>query len=268
MQIYKEMSIGTAKPTTEEMQGVPHYLIDFVNPEEEYNVSKYALEANQKIKEIIEKEKTPIIVGGTGLYIDTLINGIEFKEIENDFEYRKELEKELEKENGVDILFEKLKEIDPTSANKIDKNNVRRVIRALEIFKVTGKTKSQLDLESQKGSPYNFKIYGINWDRQKLYDRIDLRVDIMIKQGLIEEVRSLVDKYNLSKTAKQALGYKEVIEYFDGLISYEDMIEKIKRESRRYAKRQLTWFRHIQSITWLDGEKPEEMVKIICRDND
>jgi len=266
MQIYKEMNIGTAKVTPEEMQGIPHYLIDFLNPDEEYNVSLYAESANQKIKEILEKEKVPIIVGGTGLYVDTLINGIEFKEIENDIEYRMELESVLLKENGIDILYEKLKEVDFDSYQKIDKNNVRRVMRALEIYKVTGKTKTELDKESQKGSPYDFIVFGIEWDREELYDRINKRVDIMINDGLVDEVKSLNSKYHLSKTALQGLGYKEVIEYLNNQIDYDEMIDKIKKESRHYAKRQMTWFRHIDNIIWLDGKDKDKMVNTVINE--
>jgi len=266
MQIYKEMNIGTAKVTPEEMQGIPHYLIDFLNPDEEYNVSLYAESANQKIKEILEKGKVPIIVGGTGLYVDTLINGIEFKEIENDIEYRMELESILLKENGIDILYEKLKEVDFDSYQKIDKNNVRRVMRALEIYKVTGKTKTELDKESQKGSPYDFIVFGIEWDREELYDRINKRVDIMINDGLVDEVKSLNSKYHLSKTALQGLGYKEVIEYLNNQIDYDEMIDKIKKESRHYAKRQMTWFRHIDNIIWLDGKDKDKMVNTVINE--
>ena len=266
MQIYKEMNIGTAKVTPEEMQGIPHYLIDFLNPDEEYNVSLYAESANQKIKEILEKGKVPIIVGGTGLYVDTLINGIEFKEIENDIEYRMELESVLLKENGIDILYEKLKEVDFDSYQKIDKNNVRRVMRALEIYKVTGKTKTELDKESQKGSPYDFIVFGIEWDREELYDRINKRVDIMINDGLVDEVKSLNSKYHLSKTALQGLGYKEVIEYLNNQIDYDEMIDKIKKESRHYAKRQMTWFRHIDNIIWLDGKDKDKMVNTVINE--
>ena len=267
MQVYKEMNIGTAKVTLDEMQGIPHHLIDFVNPSEEYNVSMYRDDALKKIEEIFQRGKTPIIVGGTGLYIDTLINGIEFSEIETDEEYRKQLEKLInEDENGKEILFEELRKIDEESANKIDKNNIRRVIRALEIYKVTGKTKSQIDRESVKGTEYNFIVFGINLDREELYERINKRVDVMIVDGLIDEVKNVCSKYELSKTAIQALGYKEVIEYFNNEISYDEMVEKIKRESRRYAKRQMTWFRHINSIIWLEGNDKESMLdKIISK---
>ena len=262
MQIYKEMNIGTAKPTVEEMQGVPHHLIDFVEPDKEYNVSLYREECLKTIKDIISRGKTPIIVGGTGLYVNTIVNGVEFSNIETDELYRKELEK-LAKEKGADYLFEELKIVDPESANKIEKNNIRRVIRALEIYKTTGKTKSRLDKESIKETEFDFLIYGILWDREKLYDRINFRVDQMIKDGLVLEVERLQKKYDISKTALQGLGYKEVISYLNHEISYEEMIETIKMESRRYAKRQMTWFKKTNGIEWLDGENKEKMIKYV-----
>lgn len=258
MQIYKKMTIGTAKPTKEEMQGIPHHMIDIVEPNEDFNVAKYKNMAEEKIEEVLSKGKQPIIVGGTGLYIDTLVNGIEFFDIENDFEYRAKLENEV-KEKGVDWLYEELKKVDSEAADNIEKKNVRRVIRALEIYKVTGKTKTQLDKESIKGSKYDYIIFGLLWDREKLYERINLRVDIMLKDGLIEEVKSLIDNEGFSKTALQGLGYKEVVEYLEGNVSYEEMVEKIKMETRRYAKRQMTWFKRNQNIIWLEASNKQEM---------
>ena len=260
MQIYKKMSIGTAKPTEEEMQGIKHHMIDIIEPNEEFNVAKYKNMAEEKIEEILKKGKQPIIVGGTGLYIDTLVNGIEFKEIENDFEYREKMEK-LAEEKGIDWLYEELKKVDIEAAQNIEKNNVRRVIRALEIYKVTGKTKTQLDRESIKGTKYNYIVFGLLWDREELYNRINLRVDIMFKQGLLEEVKSLINNEGFSKTALQGLGYKEVVEYIEEKISYEEMIEKIKMETRRYAKRQMTWFKRNTNIIWLDAKDKVAMQK-------
>ena len=249
MQIYKEMNIGTAKPTAEEMQGIKHYLIDFISPDENYNVTLYKKEAEKAIDEILSKGKVPIIVGGTGLYISTLINGIEFSEVDEDKEYRKEME-ELAKEKGNEFLHSMLEKVDKNSADNIDKNNVRRVIRALEIYKVTGKTKTELDKESIKEAKYDYKVYGIETPRDKLYERINVRVDKMLEEGLVQEVKDLVSNYNISKTALQGLGYKEVVEYLNGQLTYEEMVEKIKQESRRYAKRQITWFRREKSIKW------------------
>ena len=264
MQLYKYMNVGTAKPTEEEKEGIPHHMLDICTPDEEYNVSRYKEDATKCIEDIISRGKTPIIVGGTGLYIDTLVRGIEFNEIENDIEYRNQLE-EMVKENGIDFLFEELTKVDPESAKQIDKNNVRRVIRALEIYKVTGRKKSDLDKESVKGSKYNFQVYGILWDREILYNRINERVDIMLNTGLVEEVKELREKYNLSKTALQGIGYKEVIKYLDNEYSYEDMVNAIKQESRRYAKRQMTWFNHMDYVEWLDGNDKEKMIETILK---
>lgn len=265
MQIYKYMDIGTAKPTKDETGCIPHHLIDFVEPDEEFNVSLYREKALKKIEEIIKNGKTPIIVGGTGLYINTIVNGIEFEDIQKDLEYEAELEK-IANEKGNDFLFDMLLKVDPESAKIIEKNNIRRVIRALEIYKVTGKTKSLIDKESQKEVPYDYLIYGIDLDREILYERINKRVDLMINQGLIDEVKRIREKYNFSKTALQGLGYKEVIEYLDGNATFDEMIEKIKMQSRRYAKRQVTWFKKTKNIKWIDGNDKEKMIEQITND--
>jgi len=264
MQIYKKMTIGTAKPTQEEMQGIIHHMIDIIEPNESFNVAKYKEMAEEKIEEILSKGKQPIIVGGTGLYVDTLVKGIEFFDIENDFEYRNKLEEET-KLKGIDWLHDKLKKVDPVAAENIEKNNVRRVIRALEIYKVTGKTKTELDKESVKGSKYDYYVFGLLWDREELYKRINLRVDIMLEMGLIEEVKSLIQNEGFSKTSLQGLGYKEVIEYIEGIISYEEMIEKIKMETRRYAKRQMTWFKKNKNIVWLDAKNKDEIFESVIK---
>ena len=264
MQIYKKMDIGTAKPTEEEKENIKHYMIDIIEPNEAFNVAKYKEMAQKAIDEIISKGKTPIVIGGTGLYINTLINGIEFKEIETDKTYREQLEKEA-KENGIDIVYKKLQEIDPEAAKNIDKNNIRRVIRALEIYKLTGKTKTQLDKESIKEVQYDYKIFGMLWEREELYDRINKRIDIMIENGLIDEVKELTPKYKISNTAMQGIGYKEVIEYLENKISIEDMKEKLKMETRRYAKRQITWFKKDKRITWISPKNKEECVNQIIK---
>ena len=253
MQIYKDMTIGTAKPTEEEMQGIKHYLIDCVSPEIRYSVADYKKDAISAIEEIISKGKVPIIVGGTGLYLESLIYNIEYNEIEVDLKYREELEK-IEKEEGLETLYKKAESIDPEAIKKISHNDKKRIFRILEIYKSTGKTKTQLEIESRKNKPeYDFLLFCITMDREKLYERINLRVDLMIKAGLIEEVKNLCKKYKELPTALQGLGYKEVVEYLDGKISKEEMIEKIKQETRRYAKRQLTWFRKYDNLIWLDG---------------
>ena len=252
MQIYKDMSIGTAKPTVEEMQEIKHYLIDFVEPNRRYNVAEYKEDAEKAIEEILEKGKTPIIVGGTGLYVDSLIYGIEYPEIKLDEKYRKQLEETVEKE-GLQ-LYEKAKKIDKLAMEKISPNDKKRIIRVLEIYKATGKTKTEQEIESRKKEiKYDYKVFAINMDREKLYERINKRVDIMIEQGLIQEVKELLKKYNEFPTAMQGLGYKEVVEYLEGNLTKEEMIEKIKMETRRYAKRQITWFKKNKQTIWIDG---------------
>ena len=254
MQIYKYMDIGTAKPTLDEMQGIKHYMLDVVMPDETFNVAKYKSMAESAIEEILKKGKVPIIVGGTGLYINTLVDGIEFADVPCDEEYRNELIEKGYREGAMSI-YKELEKVDSESAKKIDPNNIRRVARALEIYKVTGKTKTQLDIESRKEVKYDYRLFGMEWDRETLYDIIDLRVDKMIEAGLIDEVRNVTEKFKISNTAVQGLGYKEVIEFLNGNISYEEMIEKLKLETRHYAKRQLTWFRRDKRIKWI---KPDE----------
>ncbi len=263
MQIYKEMDIGSAKPTVEEMQEIKHYLVDFVSPEKRYSVSEYKEDASKAIEEIINKGKTPIIVGGTGLYLNSLIYNIQYNEMEVDLNYRRELEKEAE-EYGLEVLYNRAKEIDPEAMEKVSANDKKRITRVLEIYNATGRNKTELEKKSRKEVPYNYLIFGINMERSILYDRINKRVDIMLEQGLIEEVKNLINKYSNMPTAMQGLGYKVVKEFLDGNISKEEMIEKIKMETRRYAKRQITWFKRIENIIWLDGlNKTEENVNSI-----
>ena len=252
MQIYKDMDIGTAKPTETEKQGITHYLLDFVSPEERYSVADYKKEAKKAIQTILKKGKTPIIVGGTGLYIDSLIYEIDFPELEIDLEYREELEK-IAQEKGLEYLYKKALEIDEEAMQKISQNDKKRIMRVLEIYHQTGKKKSQLDIESKKEPDYDYKVFAITMERQILYDRINKRVDIMIQNGLVQEVENLCEKYKEFPTAMQGLGYKEVVEYLDGKLNKEEMIEKIKQESRRYAKRQLTWFRKNKQTIWLNN---------------
>ncbi len=249
MQIYREMNIGTAKVTKEEADGIKHYLVDVVNPDEVFNVTKYKEMAEAAIEEILAKGKIPIIVGGTGLYVSTLINGIEFAEVGEDVEYREQMTA-LAEEKGAEYLHNELRKVDPDAADAIEMNNIRRVVRALEIYKLTGKTKTQLDIESRKEVKYDYSVYGIDTPREELYNRINIRVDKMFEEGLLEEVKYVNEKYKISSTAIQGLGYKEVIEYIDGKVTYEEMIEKLKMETRRYAKRQLTWFRREEKIKW------------------
>ena len=254
MQIYKDMNIGTAKVTSEEMDGVTHYMIDFLSPEERYNVSEFKKTAEQYIEEILAKGKTPIIAGGTGLYIDSLIYGIEFQKEEFDEKYREELNSIAENE-GLEKLYDEAVKIDPTAMKKISKNDKKRIIRVLEIFHKTGKTKTEQEIESiKKGVKYNYHVFAIDMEREILYDRINKRVDIMIEQGLVQEVKEILNKYKEFPTAMQGLGYKEVVEYLNGEIGSGEMIEKIKKETRHYAKRQLTWFRKNKETIWLNGQ--------------
>ena len=256
MQIYKDMTIGTAKPTPEETENIPHYLIDFVSPDERYSVADFKKDAEEKIDEILAKGKVPIIVGGTGLYIDSLVYGIEFPDIEYDEEYRNSLMKEAETEEGLNKLYEEAKKIDPDAMEKISPSDKKRISRVLEIYHATGKTKTELEIKSrEKGVKYDYIVFAIDWDREKLYERINLRVDIMIEQGLVDEVKNVYNKYEKFPTAMQGLGYKEVVEYLEGKISFEEMVEKIKLETRHFAKRQLTWFRKNKDIIWIDGQQ-------------
>ncbi len=205
MQIYKDMNIGTVKPTIEEMQGIKHYLLDFISPNKRYSVADYAKDAKKAIEEILRKGKTPIVVGGTGLYIDSLIYGIEYQEIEFDKTYRDELEKKVEEE-GLNKLYEMAKEIDEEAVKKISPNDKKRILRILEIYHATGKTKTEQEIESRKKEvEYEYHVYALDWDRQILYDRINRRVDQMIENGLIEEVKNILKKYDEFPTAMQGL---------------------------------------------------------------
>ena len=254
MQIYDEMEIGTAKPDKEEMQGIRHYLVGNISPTKRYSVSEYKKDAENALEKIIQDNKKPIVVGGTGLYVNSLIYGIDYPEIEVDLEYRKELEK-IAEEKGLSYLYEKAKKIDEVAMKNISINDEKRIIRVLEIYKETGRTKTEIEIESRKKGPlYDYHVFAINMPREVLYDRINRRVDIMIENGLIEEVKSLYKKYGEELcTSLQAIGYKEVISYLKGEYEKEEMIEKIKMETRRYAKRQITWFKKIPNIIWLDG---------------
>lgn len=265
MQIYKEMDIGTAKVTKDEMQGIKHYLVDFVSPDKRYTVSNFKNDAENAIEEILSKGKIPIIVGGTGLYINSLIYGIEYPEMAFDEVYRDELMKIAETPEGLEKLYIKAKEIDIEAMQTISPNDAKRIIRVLEIYKATGKNKTENEILSrQKGVKYDYKVFALNMDREILYNRINYRVDKMFEQGLIEEVKQLLLKYDKFTTSMQAIGYKEVLEYLNNEISYAEMVEKIKQGSRNYAKRQLTWFRKNKEIIWLDAlEKIENNVNII-----
>jgi len=268
MQIYKDMDIGSAKPSLEEMQGIKHYMVDIASPDERYSVAEYKKQAEFAIDEILSKGKIPIVVGGTGLYADSLIYGIEYPEIEFDITYREELEKQAETEKGLKDLYNKAKEIDEQAIKKISENDKKRIIRILEIYNQTGKTKTELEIESRKNEvKYDYKVFAISMERQILYDRINKRVDIMIDNGLIGEVENLLKKYSQFPTAMQGLGYKEVVQYLNNELTRQEMIDKIKKETRNYAKRQLTWFRKNKQTIWLDGqEEVLNNVKIILEE--
>ena len=259
MQIYKEMDIGTAKATEKEMQGIKHYMINIIYPNERYSVADFKKDAENSIEEILNKNKIPILVGGTGLYIDSVVNRIEYNEIDTDLKYRGKLEKIAEKD-GLEKLYKMALEIDKNATEKISVNDKKRIIRVLEIYKSTGKTKTELELESRKKEPkYSFFIFGTELARENLYNKINLRVDKMIEEGLIEEVEKITQKYKDFPTAMQGLGYKEIKEYLEGNCTKEEAIEKIKMETRRYAKRQLTWFKRNKDIIWLNMEDKDAL---------
>lgn len=267
MQIYKYMNIGSAKPDADEMQGIKHYMLDEVDPSVKFSVAQYAEMAHEYIKQIHDKGKVPVMVGGTGLYIQSVVDDVEFKEEETDTTIRDELTK-IGEEKGGEYLVEMLREVDPVSAERLHPNNMRRVIRAIEFYRTMGFPISEhQENTKQAESRYKAVQLAINWDREILYDRINKRVDIMVETGLFDEVKMLMDKgYTRDTTAMQGIGYKEVMDYFDGLYSKEETIELVKRNSRRYAKRQLTWFRRDKRIHWLDWgadivERAMEIVK-------
>lgn len=253
MQVYKKMDIGTAKIMPEEMDGVRHHLIDILDPSEDFNVvlfKKYALAA---MDEIYSRNHIPIITGGTGFYIQALLYDINFDENDGDMSYRHELE-ELAAAYGVSKLHDMLKDVDPDSAAAIHENNVKRVIRALEFYKKTGKQISKHNEEERaRTSPYNFAYFVLNNSRDVLYNRIDRRVDIMLENGLVDEVKALMDQgYTRDMVSMQGLGYKEIIDYLSGDISYDEAVYILKRDTRHFAKRQITWFKRERDVIWVN----------------
>ena len=246
------MDIGTAKPTADEMKGVKHHMIDIIEPNESFSVARFSEMARECIDDILLRGKTPVLCGGTGLYFDSTINNINFIQMDTDEEYRKDLESAA-KVFGNEYVYKILKRVDEESAESIHPNNLKRVIRALEIYKTTGKKKSELDKEQLSDPLYEPEITGLMRDREVLYDRINKRVDIMMEKGLVDEVSDLIKiGIDTDATSMQAIGYKEIIEYLDGKTSLSDAVDKIKRESRRYAKRQLTWFKRNKKIHWIN----------------
>ena len=255
MQVYKYMDIGSAKIMPEEMDGIKHYLIDELNPEDEFNIVVFQQKAKAALEEIYANGQIPIIAGGTGFYIQALLYDIDFDNQDCNNEFRAELE-QIAKEQGNEVLHDKLREIDPVSAEKIHANNVKRVIRALEFYHLTGKPISEHnEAEQQKESPYNFAYFVLTDDRANLYKRIDMRVDIMLEHGLVEEVQKLKDMgYHRDMVSMQGLGYKEILDYLDGKCTLEEAIYILKRETRHFAKRQLTWFRREKDVIWMDKQ--------------
>ena len=259
MQVYKYMDIGTAKITKEEMEDITHYMVDELEPEEEFNVVVFKRLALKYMDEIYKKGKIPLIVGGTGFYIQALLYDIDFTENDDDGgAIRKELE-ELVRVKGEEYLHSELAKVDKESADDIHPNNVKKVIRALEYYRLTGQKMSEHNKEQrQKESPYNFLYLVLNDDRQLLYDRIDKRIDIMLKDGLIDEVKFLKEKgYTKDLVSMQGLGYKEILDYLDGSSTLDEAIYILKRDTRHFAKRQLTWFRREKVTTWIDKSKFE-----------
>lgn len=261
MQIYRRMDIGTAKPTLEEMQGVPHHMLDVAEPDENYSAARYVEDASRCVDDILSRKKLPIIVGGTGLYIDSLILGRDFADAPGDSGIRESLSIEYDKVGG-DEMLNRLAKVDPRRAAKLHPSDKKRVVRALEIFELTGITATEHDEKSRAVPPRydSIKIALTFSERENLYNRIDLRVDKMIERGLVDEVRSLLDSgVSTESTAMQAIGYKELVSVLRGKSELSDAIEEIKRSSRRYAKRQLTWLRRSRPDHWLEWNNEPDL---------
>lgn len=256
MQVYKYMDIGSAKIHTDEMQGIKHYLVDILEPTQDFNIVMFQKYAKEAISEIYAKGKIPIMVGGTGFYIQSVLYDVSFNEINEDNKLRDELQ-QIASDKGADYLHDMLRQIDPESAEIIHANNIKRVIRAIEYYKQTGrKISSHNETERKKKTAYDSYYFVLTCERSKLYATIDKRVDKMIEDGLVEEVKLLMDKgCNRNSTAMQGLGYKEIISYLMGEISLEEAIYIIKRDTRHFAKRQLTWFRRERDVIWIEKDK-------------
>lgn len=263
MQVYKYMDIGTAKPTKEEMAGVPHHLIDIVSPGEEFNVARFQEMVEQSIEEIVNRGKIPILVGGTGLYVRSIIDKYDFTPPGGDNAYRSMLERAAAR-RGNEFLVGMLAKVDPAAARRIHRNDTRRLIRAIEVYQAVGRPISEFQNVSGAAEPkYNLAYFGLTLNRLKLYEKIEKRVEMMLSKGLVNEVSELVKMgYGPAHTSMQALGYKEILYYFGGLCSLEEAVMLIKRNSRRFAKRQLTWFRRDERILWFDVEKYNSFAEI------
>ena len=254
MQVYRHMDIGSAKITKEEMDGVPHYLVDVLEPEEEFNVVRFQQMAKEAAEKIWEKGKIPLVVGGTGFYIQALLYDIDFTENDGDESYRRQLEQKASDEEGASELYEMLKRVDPKAAQEIHPRNIKRIIRALEFYHQTGRKISEHnETQRQKESPYNYAYFVLTDERSRLYERIDRRVDLMMEQGLLDEVRYLKERgVRKDSTAMQGLGYKELYAYLEGEYPLDEAVRIIKRDTRHFAKRQLTWFKRERDVIWAD----------------
>lgn len=265
MQVYKGMDIGTAKITEEEMENIPHHMIDIRNPDEGFSVADFKTHVQHNIEAISNRNKLPILVGGSGLYIQAALFDYNFSNQKRDMERTRQLEDQVDRE-GVGPLYEYLKRIDPDQAEKIHPNNVRRVIRAIEIYETTGKTMTELRKEQKQESPYRVLFIGLEMPRELLYERINLRVDKMMEDGLLDEVRTLLENGYEHCQSMKAIGYKEFIPYFKNNMNVDDCIEILKRNSRRYAKRQYTWFKNQLDIRWYDMSNGKKNFPIILSD--
>ncbi len=263
MQVYKYMDIGTGKPSKEEMNGVPHYMIDIISPAEEFNVAKFQQMVEQYIVEINERGKIPLLVGGTGLYIRSVIDYYDFSPPGGDPAKREEFLK-LARRYGNEHLVKLLQDVDPASVEKIHPNDTRRMVRALEVFHTVGRPISDFQYHSERMPPkYNLAYFGLTMNRQELYRKIEQRVEIMLSRGLVDEVKKLVEMgYGPQNTALQALGYKEIVNYLNGRQSLEESVKLIKRDTRRFAKRQVTWFKKDERIKWKNVESPISLEEI------
>ena len=264
MQVYQKMNIGTAKIKTVEMEGIPHYLVDVLDPAEEFHVARFQKMAKEALQNIYGKGKIPLVVGGTGFYIQSLLYDIDFEEEEQDMEYREMLWK-MSREEGNEALHRMLSQKDPVSAQKIHPNNVKRVIRALEFYRLNGYPISEHnEKESQKESPYQFAYFVLNQDRKKLYERIDQRVDLMMEAGLLKEVQDLKEEgYGKSLVSMQGIGYKEIYEYLEGSLTLDQAVDLIKKDTRHFAKRQLTWFGREKDVIMIQKEQFETEEEIL-----
>ncbi|OHW62856.1 tRNA dimethylallyltransferase [Andreesenia angusta] len=263
MQIYRGMDIGTAKIKADEMKSIPHYLLDVVAPDEEFSVSDFKEMTYACLGDVYSREKLPLIVGGTGLYVNSIVYKLDFADSGSDMEVRKKY-MDCAEEFGNEYIYEKLKEVDPETAERLNLNDTKRIVRALEVYELTGEpmSKSYTNFR-EENDEFNLVFIGLDMERSHLYERINERVDIMLENGLVEEVKSLLENgYNSDMTSMKAIGYKEVVEYLRGVTTYDEMVEILKRNSRRFAKRQLTWFRRDKRIVWMQVDDYESLEEL------